>query len=131
MQASQLAHSFAVPRDGSFSRIDSMVDSAKWRLFMDKPSTRAEKLGLWRGVIGEWRASGGTQAEFCRDRGLPTWKFAYWLKRVSEEDGAPGGPALATVSGLRLTLPGGPSLEVEPRFDEATRRRVLRASSGC
>jgi hypothetical protein len=112
-----------------------MVVPAKRRLFMDKLSTRMEKLAHWRGVIGEWRASGSSQAAFCRDRGLPTWKFAYWLKRVSEEETAAEGPAFATVStpgsGLRLVLPGGSCLEVDPGFDEATLRRVLRAVSGC
>jgi hypothetical protein len=112
-----------------------MVASANRRLSMDKLSTRAGKLAHWRGVIGEWRASGNTQAAFCRGRGLPTWKFGYWLRRVSEEDEAPDGPAFATVSpagsGLRLTLPGGASLELEPGFDEATLRRVLRAVSEC
>jgi hypothetical protein len=112
-----------------------MVVPAKRRLLMDKLSRRGEKLERWRGVIGEWRSSGSSQAGFCRERGLPTWKFAYWLKRVSEEDEAPDGPAFATVSmagsGLRLVLPGGASLEVEPGFDEATLRRVLRAVSEC
>jgi hypothetical protein len=102
---------------------------------MDKLSTRLEKLEHWRRVIGEWRASGSSQAAFCRERGLPTWKFGYWLKRVSEEDETPDGPAFATVSmpgsGLRLVLPCGASLEVEPGFDEATLRRVLRAVSEC
>jgi hypothetical protein len=101
---------------------------------MDKLSTRAEKLEHWRVVIGEWRASGESQAGFCRERGLPVWKFAYWVKRVSEGE-EPDGPAFATVSaagsGLRLVLPGGASLEVEPGFDEATLRRVLRAVSEC
>jgi hypothetical protein len=112
-----------------------MVVPAKRRLFMDKLSTRMEKLAHWRGVIGEWRGSGISQAAFCRERGLPSWKLAYWLKRVSEEDETPDGPAFATVSmpgsGLRLVLPGGASLEVEPGFDEATLRRVLRAVSEC
>jgi hypothetical protein len=111
-----------------------MVVSANWRSRMDKLATRMEKLAHWRGVIGEWRASGSSQAAFCRERGLPTWKFGYWLKRVSEEE-APDGAAFATVSmpgsGLRLVLPGGASLEVEPGFDEATLRRVLRAVSEC
>jgi hypothetical protein len=97
-----------------------MVVPANRRSRMDKLSTRAEKLAHWRGVIGEWRASGISQAAFCRDRGLPAWKFAYWLKRVSEEETPAEGPAFATVSmpvsGLRLVLPGGASLEVEPGF---------------
>ena len=101
---------------------------------MGKPSTRADKLEHWRGVIGEWRSSGSSQAGFCRERGLPAWKFAYWLRRMSDEE-APDGPAFATVStlgsGLRLALPGGAALEIEPGFDEATLRRVLRAVSGC
>jgi len=101
-----------------------MVASANRRCSMDKPSTRAEKLEHWRGVIGEWRSSGSSQAAFCRDRGLPTWKFAYWLKRVSDEE-APAGAVFAEVSapgsGLRLVLPGGASLEVEPGFDEGKR----------
>lgn len=102
---------------------------------MDKPSVRAAKLEHWRGLIGEWRSGGGPQASFCRERGLSAWQFRYWLKRVSEEEDSASGPLFATVSapgsGLRLVLPGGAVLEVEPGFDEGTLRRVLRAVSGC
>jgi len=102
---------------------------------MDRLSTRAEKLAHWHGVVGEWRASGATQAGFCRERGVPAWQFRYWLKRISDAGDAGGGPVFATVSapgsGLRLVLPGGVSLEVEPGFDEGTLRRVVRAVSGC
>jgi hypothetical protein len=93
---------------------------------MDKLSTRLEKLAHWRGVIGEWRASGSSQAAFCRDRGLPAWKFAYWLKRVSEEETPAEGPAFATVfpagSGLRLVLPGAASPRRTPAPPPATHR---------
>lgn len=80
----------------------------------------------WRRIVGRWRASGLSQAEFCRRHDVPVWKLAWWRKRlkgqVEESAGlfVPVGivPAAASAVELELTLPGGRVLrfgaEVEP-----------------
>jgi hypothetical protein len=36
----------------------------------------------WRELLGRWQSSGLSQAEFCRRRGVPVWKFLWWKKRL-------------------------------------------------
>jgi hypothetical protein len=96
----------------------------------------AERREHWRGVVAEWRAGGKPQTTFCRERGIPVWKLQYWLKRVADGGAVAESPAFAAVcapgSGLRVALPGGLRLEVEPGFDEATLLRFLRvAGAAC
>jgi hypothetical protein len=97
---------------------------------MAETMTLAARREHWRGVVEQWRQSGLKKAPFCRDRGLALWQFHYWHGRLA--GAAPAGSGVfARVrsvggSGLRLRL-GGLELEVEPGFDEATLRRLLRA----
>lgn len=96
----------------------------------------AERREHWRGVVAEWRGSGKSQTAFCRERGIPVWKLRYWLRRLADGGGYAAAPAFAAVcapgSGLRVALPGGLRLEVEPGFDEATLLRFLRvAGAAC
>lgn len=39
----------------------------------------------WRELLVRWQDSGLSQAEFCRRRGIPVWKFLWWKKRLSTE----------------------------------------------
>ena len=86
----------------------------------------------WRERLSDWRAGGLSGAAYCREHGLSQWQFRYWVKRIAELDGE-GACGFAEVStpgsGLRLALPGGLRLEVEPGFDEATLKRFLAAVS--
>lgn len=89
----------------------------------------AQRREHWRGVVEQWRQSGQKKAAFCRERSLALWQLHYWCRRQSD---GPGGGGFARVravgaSGLRLRLGDGLELEVEPGFDEATLRRLLRA----
>jgi len=34
-------------------------------------------------VVGQWQASGESQAGFCRDRALAAWQFRYWARRLA------------------------------------------------
>ena len=99
---------------------------------MDKTTTRSERREHWHGVVAEWQASGESQAGFCRERGLAVWQFRYWAKQLGGTPPA-SDQRFAEVSspglGLRLRLPGGLVLEVEPEFDESTLRRFLRAAA--
>ena len=38
----------------------------------------------WRELLRRWRASGLSQAEFCRQHGVAVWKLAWWKKRLAE-----------------------------------------------
>lgn len=49
----------------------------------------------WRELMERWRAGGLSQAEFCRRRGIPAWKFTWWKKRLGAEG--------AVAQGLRMT----------------------------
>jgi len=90
-----------------------------------------ERLAQWRGTVGRWRDSGVSGAAFCQDEGLREWQFRYWVKRIVELDdpGAGFARVAASGSGLRLALPGGLRLEVDPGFDDATLKRFLAALS--
>ena len=44
----------------------------------------------WRGVLEAWAASGLSQAGFCRQRRLPTWKFSWWKRRLTDHGLWPG-----------------------------------------
>ena len=93
--------------------------------------TRAERDANrveWREHVADYRGSGLSAAAYCREHELSVWKFRYWAKRIAELDGG-GSGGFAQVStpdsGLRLALPGGLRLEVDPGFDEATLMRFL------
>jgi len=50
---------------------------------MDKTTSRSERREHWRVVVGQWQASGESQAGFCRDRALAAWQFRYWARRLA------------------------------------------------
>jgi hypothetical protein len=87
-----------------------MVVPAKRRLFMDKLSTRMGKLAYWRGVIADWRSSGSPQAACCRERGLPSWEFAYWLRQATMTEADHPELSTAPTTGSDLWL-----IEVDPK----------------
>jgi len=97
--------------------------------------TKAECEGRrkhWQEQLEQWRGSGLSRVAFCRENELSIWQFRYWAKRIAELGGSNrDGFARVTScgSGLRLSLPGGLHLELEPGFDEATLRRFLRVLS--
>ena len=45
----------------------------------------------WRRLVGRWSASGLSQAEFCRRRGLQAVTFSWWKRRLGVSGG--GGSA--------------------------------------
>jgi len=40
----------------------------------------------WREVMAAWRASGQTQVEFCRSRGLSASSFSHWKAKLAARD---------------------------------------------
>ena len=49
----------------------------------DETVTRASRREEWRQTIAAQQTSGQTAAVFCRERGIPAWKFWYWHKALS------------------------------------------------
>lgn len=57
-----------------------------------------ERSRYWRGVIADWEASGMTQAEFCRSRGLSAASFYYWKSRFKQDQSTKTGTGIVPVS---------------------------------
>ena len=68
--------------------------------------------GHWQELLRCWQASGLSQARFCRRRGIPVWKFAWWKKRLGAEGVAPHSPF---VPGLVVASPSAGELELTLR----------------
>jgi hypothetical protein len=104
----------------------------------------SERAAYWRQVLGEWQASGLTQAEFCRRRGIKAVTFAWWKRRLRGSAGAlpaaqagsappAGRPAFVELAlpthqaGYELALPGGACLHLPADFDAERVARFVRA----
>ena len=109
----------------------------------------------WADVVSQWRASGLSQKEFCRRRGISDRALNNWLykspyrERVarilaarSQDELDSETPRFLPVAVLRATpetssqascvtievvLPSGPRIVVMPGFDAETLRRVVAA----
>jgi len=63
----------------------------------------------WGRVLRQWQASGLTQAEFCRQRGIPVGNFSWWKRRLGDRPTAPPG---FVPLGVLTRAPQHPRLEV-------------------
>jgi len=81
--------------------------------------TKTEKMFA---LVDEWKQSGKTQKQFCREIDLKVGTFAYWVaKRKRAEDSPGGGFALVDVTGqqnrpVEITYPNGVKLSTD-RWD--------------
>ena len=106
--------------------MDETMDSVT-----DARTARREE---WRRVIAAQQTSGQKAATFCRERGIPVWKFSYWRKALADGD-APGFVQMR-VSTARETRAqvwvdaGRWRVYVTPGFDAATLRRTVEALAG-
>lgn len=92
----------------------------------------------WCERIAAQARSGLSIKQFCKERGVTTWSFYNWRKRLRE----PGavrfalverGPAereRTTEAQLELILPGGARMHIRSGVDGATLRTVLEALRG-
>jgi hypothetical protein len=91
---------------------------------------RATARASWERVVGEYEASGGTAAAFCRQRGLRVWQFRYWLKALRQSEAAPTG-FVELSSGVRdsgvWVACGRWRVQVSDGFDTGVLRRVVEA----
>ncbi|MDF2415897.1 IS66 family insertion sequence element accessory protein TnpB [Aeromonas sp. 1HA1] len=81
--------------------------------------TTQERVDFWQRQIAYWLASGLSGHAFCKHHDLVYHQFAYWRKKLEQPttpDSLPGfarvtmPAAIATESGLTLTLPNGISI---------------------
>ena len=42
-----------------------------------------ERAKYWRGLLREWKGSGLSQAEFCRQRGVKAMTFYWWKRQLT------------------------------------------------
>ena len=103
---------------------------------------KAEAWAKWRSLVAEQNASGQSIARFCIERGLSSWQFYAWKKRLREAEAAPfvalelapvverKWPATMASRAIEVRLARGRSLVVEPGFDEHHLRALLSVLEG-
>ncbi len=107
-----------------------------------RPEKRLNKGRRWtvaegRSTLSAWRESGMTLAAFCREKGIPEHRLAWWRRRLADEAEGPtmeaqgGGLVEAVISGVGaehlektsavvLQLRGGERIEVgAPEHNES------------
>ena len=98
-----------------------------------------------RDVVATWRASGLSQAEFCRQEGIQEWQLSEWKRREARAVGKHSRPAqrkekLSRTVGIEFAAAGeemdssmaeqipiptiGPFVPLVPRQPSKSRRRV-------
>ncbi len=53
---------------------------------MPKPQRDLVREQFWRQTIADWRASGRTIRDFCRERHLARTAFDYWQRELKRRD---------------------------------------------
>lgn len=105
---------------------------------------RDSRQEVWARRIEAWRASGQTQAGYCRRESLKRDQFVYWKRRLDELTAGKKGPAAIEVvevapqrpammrAAAGWPMPSGIAIEgfgwrvgLAADFDEDTLRRVL------
>ena len=89
---------------------------------------------IWKKRLREWRASGLSQAEYCRQKGLRIKSFAYWKRKEQPEQKEVGfvGLSIPTLervqdeSPVRVILKSGYVIEIKDGFAPSTLRDVVR-----
>jgi len=95
--------------------------------------TRAARREEWRGLIAQQQTSGKSATNFCKERGIPAWKFWYWRKALLDDSAASNGFVQMQVSTAQETAShvwvevGRWRICVTPGFDPATLRQAAEA----
>jgi hypothetical protein len=92
----------------------------------------------WRERIAEQARSGVSIKQFCEERGVTTWSFYDWRKRLREPravrfalvERQPVSQERATEAHLELILADGVRMHIRSGVDAATLRTVLDALRG-
>ena len=105
---------------------------------MSEQKSRAElseqSRTYWKQHIENWRSSGLTPAEYCRQHGLKDYRFTYWKKRLVPADTAISFlplkirghlPSEIASAPLRLIMDKDLAIEIRPDFDPRLLRRLI------
>jgi hypothetical protein len=95
---------------------------------MEKRGSLEERRGFWEQHLREWKSSGLSQAEFCRQNKLSLKSFVYWKKRHKSMSGPvclvevdvrrqPLVSFPSSSTPLRLLVGGQYRIEIEKNFD--------------
>ena len=88
----------------------------------------------WKQHIENWRSSGLTQAEYCRQHEIKDYRFTYWKKRLIPADSAitfvplkirAHLPAEQASAPLRLIMDKDLAIEIRSDFDPRLLRRLI------
>ena len=89
---------------------------------------RAENKKCWQHHIEKWKASGLSQAEYCRKNNLRSRGFGYW-KRKLEKQNLPElvevPVSLSTAGVLKLNIGHQFQIEIPDGFSSATLGQIL------
>lgn len=100
----------------------------------NRAAERAEKRRLWEVRLKNWKASGLSQAQYCREHGLGVHRFIYWKKRIMPEKISlvelpiPG--LLRSLPALCLVVGEHYRIEIQEGFDAASLQQVIRIVNG-
>ncbi len=93
------------------------------------------KQQFWKKHIAAWKRSGLSQAEYCRKNDLSVKTFGYHKRRMAADKPQkiipvpqvvlPTESKLRTSVPIKLCLPGGLQIEIEPNFCQQTLKRLL------
>lgn len=97
---------------------------------------QSKQQARWSGHVAAWRASGTTQAAYCRAHDLSLASFGYWRSKLA--GGAAVVPAVRPIRvavpaqnvAVEVRLPNGTLLAV-PRAEPAWLAALLRALGAC
>lgn len=100
----------------------------------------ARKADEWRERIADQERSGLTVQQFCKERGMSTWSFYTWRKRLRESESGPVRFALVdraaepielrNTADLEVVFATGDRLLIRSGVGAAILRTVLRALRG-
>jgi len=97
---------------------------------------RSRPRAEWEALVAEWRASGLSQKEFARRKGIAATTLSWWSCRLRREDG--GLPSLVPVQVVpdaaegefRVELAGRRTVVVPASFDAGALRRLVAVLEG-
>lgn len=100
---------------------------------MGRRQMRAKRRAQWRGRIEAWKASGLSQAEFCRRQGLKPADFSWRKKQLTVvESRECGTPSVQRTANAPLFVPLAVKIRPPVLIEiELPNRRVIRGSLDC
>lgn len=107
-----------------------MAETGSWRAVVRSRYWREEDA---REVVGAWRRSGESRAQFCRAHGIAPARLSRWSARLGKAKAVPFHPVRVvgatprTSEALVVELPGVATIRLAPGFAEEDLRRILNA----